>query len=223
VLKRKRHAADEKVLDRRTERHDKAPLLKSAETDAVHAEKLQLLVAFSVIICGYGECDFKTNALDVFEEEDAPLNAWDHTLSHETALHLAASLSYALAADAECIVFALILLERLGRDVLRALLAPGKWRNTVITAFSLAAKMWHDESTWLADIQLSLQRFGYRSRQLCRQEVCFFALIGHNAFVSVSTYESYLKPMIDVFKSDEGTELFSRIEELADAPTDDIA
>ncbi|KAL1496607.1 hypothetical protein AB1Y20_014211 [Prymnesium parvum] len=118
MLKRKRHAADEKVLDRRTERHDKAPLLKSAETDAVHAEKLQLLVAFSVIICGYGECDFKTNALDVFEEEDAPLNAWDHTLSHETALHLAASLSYALAADAECIVFALILLERLGREAL---------------------------------------------------------------------------------------------------------
>jgi len=143
------------------------------------------------------------------------MRPWDRTLCYESALHLVASLCYTLDADAHCIVHALVLLERLGRKALHALLVRDKWRYTVVIAFAIAAKMWYDDSTWLGDVELALKQFCYCTTRLHRKELQFLLLVHHHTFVSTDTFESYLAPMLEVAESNKARALLQRIQEMA--------
>ncbi|KAL1510224.1 hypothetical protein AB1Y20_006551 [Prymnesium parvum] len=176
-------------------------------------ERRDLLVTFAYILCRYprapqAEDDLIRMPLDAFSEAHSPLNSWSHDLRPETAFHLVASLVHGLDLDTDCIVHALLLLERLGRDVLRVLLAEDLWRNTVIMAFVIATKLAVDEATWLEDVRDVLLYYGYKAGRLRRQELLFLKLIDYEANMTRTQFTIYLLSMKSVGRSEKAQQLF---------------
>ncbi|KAL1529320.1 hypothetical protein AB1Y20_000274 [Prymnesium parvum] len=130
-----------------------------------------LLVSFATIFCQYTRGAAPVNfssklarVMQVFSEEsNAPLNDWPRDLRPATVFHAAACFVRALDVDPECIVFAVVLLERLGIELLQVLLAPSTWRNVLISTLALATKVWYDESVHLHDVHERLLPYGYNT------------------------------------------------------------
>ncbi|KAL1521144.1 hypothetical protein AB1Y20_022698 [Prymnesium parvum] len=168
--------------------------------------RLDLLVSLAVILCDYGG-GVKSSRLRytpskmllrVFSEEQQPVNDSSCILNYESALDFITTLASALEVDGECIVFAVVILERVGRDVLKSLMTQYYWRKTMITVFALACKLWYDESTWLVDVRTCLESYNIIVDKLHRQEAAFLKLINFNATMSPTTYASYVFPMLSV-------------------------
>ncbi|KAL1510231.1 hypothetical protein AB1Y20_006557 [Prymnesium parvum] len=189
-----------------------SPLCKSNSTQALSCliepddERRDLLISFVHILCRYPRApqaeDYSIRMqLDAFSEAHSPLNSWSRDLQPETAFHLVASLVHGLELDADCIVHALLLLERLGRDVLRVLLAEELWRNTVIMAFVIATKMTFDEATWLEDVRDVMLYYGYKVGRLRQQELLFLQLIDYDAYMSRRYFIMYKLSMKSMGRS----------------------
>mmetsp|Transcript_14174 Transcript_14174/g.32077 ORF Transcript_14174/g.32077 Transcript_14174/m.32077 type:complete len:259 (+) Transcript_14174:54-830(+) len=176
-------------------------------------ERRDLLVTFAYILCRYprapqAEDDLIRMPLDAFSEAHSPLNSWSHDLRPETAFHLVASLVLGLELDVDCIVHALLLLERLGRDLLGVLLTEDLWRNTVITAFVIATKLTFDEATWLEDVRRIMIDYGYKAGRLHQQELLFLKLIHYDACMTRTQFTIYLLSMKSVGRSKRAQQLF---------------
>ncbi|KAL1530264.1 hypothetical protein AB1Y20_001178 [Prymnesium parvum] len=178
-------------------------------------ERRDLLISFVLILCRSSRVAHVHDVmlslpfLGVFSEAQRPLNRWRHDLQPVTVFHLVASLVHGLELDFDCIVHALLLLERLGQDMLRVLLAEDLWRNTVITAFVVATKLTFDEATWLKDVRGVMLGYGYTAGQLNRQEFVFLKLIGYDVFMTRSQLTACMLAMKSFGQSNEAQRLFS--------------
>jgi len=177
-------------------------------------ERRDLLATFVYILCRYPRAPqaedelFRMPSLGAFSEAHRPLDNSSHALQPETAFHLVASLVLGLELDVDCIVHALLLLERLGRDLLGVLLTEDLWRNTVITAFVIATKLTFDEATWLEDVRRIMIDYGYKAGRLHQQELLFLKLIDYDACMTRTQFTIYLLSMKSVGRSKRAQQLF---------------
>jgi len=168
--------------------------------------RLELLVSLAVVLCDYEKAINSSKLtympskmlLHVFSEEQQPLNDSSSELTHQSALDFVTTLASALELDGECIVFAVVILERVSRHTLKQLMTQYYWRKTMITVFTLACKLWYDESTWLVDVKTCLERYNIFVSRLNRQEAVLLKLINFNTTMSPTTYASYVFPMLSV-------------------------
>jgi len=168
--------------------------------------RLDLLASLAVILCDYGDGVNSSKVrytpskmlLHVFSEEKQPLNDSSCELNYQSALDFIATLASALELDGECIVYAVVILERVGRHALKALMTQYYWRKAMISVLALACKLWYDESTWLVDVRRSLEGYNIFVDKLHRQEAALLKLINFNTTMSPTTYASYVFPMLSV-------------------------
>jgi len=182
----------------------------SRESYPIHVRNqktAQLLASCSIILCRYGAArsrqasDLGIREFDVFSEADHPLNEGSTVLCPETAFQLTAALVHALELDDECIVYAVIFLERLTLGPLLDLLSPYRWRNVVIIAFTLASKAWYDEATWLQDVSSGLSLYGYSVGSMSKQEYVFLKCIDYDTTVKLNTFANYWYSMLSIRSS----------------------
>jgi len=172
------------------------------------------LVSFAVIVSRYSERAVhyvpSIPFIRVFNEEHQLLWGASSELRSESVLELVTMLVNAFDLDAECIVFALVLLERLGLHLLQKLMTTFYWRYTLISVFALACKAWFDDSTWLVDLRMSLAAYGIYVPQLKHQESALLKLIDYNTLMQPNTFALYLFPMRAVRLLPEAQMLLSR-------------
>jgi len=139
-------------------------------------------------------------------------NSQPRELNPDSAFDLLVSVSEALDMNDASLVLSLVVLERLGLDILCELLATRTWQNTLMSALILATKMSFDEQTWLCDVKESLNhRYNDLTEALLHsRETIFLKAIDYKVDMSSATYTNYLQSVVSVRHKSETQRLLKR-------------
>mmetsp|Transcript_15343 Transcript_15343/g.38470 ORF Transcript_15343/g.38470 Transcript_15343/m.38470 type:complete len:240 (-) Transcript_15343:531-1250(-) len=183
----------------------------SSDLCRVAPSRLEMLASMAMILSEYPHMTFAGGLLPQSLVELFS-NSQPRELNPDSAFDLLVSVSEALDMNDASLVLSLVVLERLGLDILCELLATRTWQNTVMSALILATKMSFDEQTWLCDVKESLNhRYNDLTEALLHsRETIFLKAIDYKVDMSSATYTNYLQSVVSVRHKSETQRLLKR-------------
>lgn len=183
-----------------------SPLAAEVPTIANGLSLEDTTFAFSRVLAMYCLADERQMPLGAdalcFDEEAFPLDGtglWRAAPSRHAAEAFLWRLQRRLNLDEACLIYSLILLERVMKmrrgEQLCGLFTARTWRSALITAAILSTKVLYDEKVYLGDFRSALPEF--RLEHIGAAEIKFLQLIGFRTLVSSQEYARYYYALRD--------------------------